>query len=87
MAICATPGCGNPGRPFPACGMCRGRLYCGSPCLKPVKQYLVSEMNGTTRDADSAENDDTTVDICPICMELFLRQFPPVEVENTDDDA
>lgn len=78
MTVCATPGCGNFGRPFAACGICNYRMYCGSSCLKPVKAFQASVLRQRGPILNSDGNDDATVDICPPCMERFLVEFPPL---------
>lgn len=86
MPACATPGCGNFGRPFAACGICNYRVYCGSSCLKPVKAFQAAELRQRGPDLNIADgNDDATVDICPPCMELFLGAFSPRE--DTDNEG
>lgn len=44
MVICATPDCGVPGRPFPACDLCRQRAYCQSHCLFSIDEPLRTQL-------------------------------------------
>jgi len=69
MPTCASPECGSIGRPFQACGRCKQRRYCGSHCLKPVKQKLFEVLDNNSSSADVS--DDVTIEVYPPCMELI----------------
>jgi hypothetical protein len=77
MAICKTPGCGCPGRPFPNCALCQRYEYCGSHCLGTVRSDLSVELvqdGGDISVVELKEGDR----ICPPCLER-IRQRPVVE--------
>ena len=84
MGICRTPNCGTPGRPFPACSICKQRVYCGSHCLVDIhKDQLL-----TTTDSDGAATFQIKCgdSVCPPCYEIWFPAEPAAEPEETDDE-
>lgn len=82
MVICATPDCGTPGRPFPACDLCKGRAYCGSHCLYNIPADLKAHLLYLTQQPHSPLPDGLVSshevdallkasDICPPCKARF----------------
>lgn len=102
MVICATPGCGTPGRPLAACDMCQGRLYCGSHCLIPIQPRLLQQIiRGNENHVNAEERlSQNVIDrlracstICPPCYSNFsifvssdFAEDDENEEENEDDD-
>ena len=87
MPICKTPGCGVPGRPFPACSICAGRLYCGSHCLRDVSlQHPGDIIVNSHDDSILLRHEKVSLSernqICPTCFEVLGKYL---EVETVDE--
>jgi hypothetical protein len=88
MVICATEGCGVPGRPFPPCDLCRQKAYCQSHCLFFIDEHFSSQLqyalihddeetvsrllNGETVSYDRLSNARW---ICPPCKSIVQPLF------------
>lgn len=84
MVICSTPDCGMPGRPFPACSVCKHRAYCGTRCLVVIREDKLLS-------ADGPEGEETLQikrgdSVCPPCYERWFRVVPEPESEEDDED-
>lgn len=84
MGICATPECGTPGRPFPACSICKQRRYCGSHCLKQIRKTetveLVLNEDGDMQFVDLKEGNL----LCPPCVQR-IKSTEFGDVDATSD--
>lgn len=83
MGICATPECGTPGRPFPACSVCKQRRYCGSHCLKQIHNAETMEMVQDSGDVQSVELKEGDL-LCPPCV---LRIQKTSNTSSVDFDS
>lgn len=95
MVICATPGCGTPGRPLAACDMCQGRLYCGSHCLIPIQPRLLQQIiRGNENHVNAEERlSQNVIDrlracskICPPCYSNFSIFVSPDFAEDDKNE-
>ncbi len=92
MPSCASPECGVFGRPFPACGRCKQRLYCGSHCLKTVQRRLfeiednINQLSGNNGVAIS--DNDETIEVCPPCFQTAqgaIRKCSSLDENDVDN--
>lgn len=84
MVICSTPDCGIPGRPFPACAVCKLRAYCGSRCLVVIQEDKLLT-------SDGPEGSKTLMvkrgdSVCPPCFQKWFSEESGPE-EFDDDNA